>query len=133
VLAATTPSYDGKWQVPDEAATLRRLADGRLAASCGLHAAGLCYIDWLEASGDKDKRPKLPETTVIVIELDGKVRVHEENGDYTVTGPYHAWGSGLAPALGALMMGADAVRAVEIAGEIDPYSAGPVVSERSCR
>jgi hypothetical protein len=43
-------------------------------------------------------------------------------------GPFYACGSGAKAALGALYMGANAKRAVEIACLIDPYSAPPITT-----
>lgn len=44
--------------------------------------------------------------------------------------PFFAIGSGAKAAMGAMHAGASAIRAVEIACKIDPYTAAPVVSAR---
>lgn len=46
--------------------------------------------------------------------------------------PFLALGSGSKAALGALYMGADAVRAVEIARLADAYTGGPIQTMRLC-
>lgn len=65
---------------------------------------------------------KVDDSRVIIIKRNQIFEV-QKGGWFTYpVGAFHAWGSGFPPALGAMHMGAGAVRAVEIAMLVDPES-----------
>lgn len=66
------------------------------------------------------------DATILVMYPDKSVWVFEGSGYYQMNSPFMALGSGAAPALAAMHMGASAARAVEIATKVDIYSAPPV-------
>lgn len=100
--------------------------------------AALRFVDWYRTK-TKRKRKK-PDVDLVTGEADfcalvmhkgGKV---EEYDKWCVPeeielepGEFYAIGSGVKVALGAMEMGADAARAVEITCKFDPYCAPPVV------
>lgn len=64
---------------------------------------------------------------VVKFDPSGEITVYEGNGSFTITCEYTAFGSGSPAALAAMMMGASARKAVEIAAQIDPYTGGEVI------
>jgi len=126
--------------------------DGVLAADSQCQAEGYCQPGfvtkiwriryWLVAgTGDMDRieafrrwvesgmhvaPPEMGETSSgIIIEPGDLVREFGPVGEATRNvAPFHAWGTGMPVALGALYMGATAERAVEIAMLVDPGSGG---------
>lgn len=55
-----------------------------------------------------------------------EIWIYQNNGRYRFAGEYSAWGSGAAPALAALLLGASAEKAIEVAAQIDIYTGGPI-------
>lgn len=101
----------------------RRLANGEIVAWTGGHAQGLLLAQWYEDGADPAKWPAFQSdkdswTRLIVAKPTG-IAVYEQ---YPVPmiqeGLQRAYGAGRDFALGALAMGADARRAVEIASEL---------------
>lgn len=135
-------AWDGRYLAVDRAATIDDLkveirkycypyqprADSsiRLIAWCGRCAAGLLVADWLLAGADPDKWPEVQRkddnyATVIVIDKDGQCTEYGcEPVPITIAQP-EAWGSGANVAMGALDAGANAIRAVQIACQRDPF------------
>jgi hypothetical protein len=73
------------------------------------------------------------DVDAIYVWPDGKVYSVETGkcgGCAEVEGPFFAEGSGFVAALAAMKAGADAIRAIEIAAELDTGTALPVVFER---
>jgi hypothetical protein len=101
---------------------LRRTADGRLIGGCGDVGPMIELMDWLE-TGTDDDMPKIKGSAECLVILPNRtVALYETNGiPIDVDEPVAAIGSGGALALGALMAGASAVRACEIAIERDPH------------
>ena len=68
----------------------------------------------------------------MVFHRDGRVFSFETDGLWFEPAevPFMALGSGSKAALGALHMGADAVRAVEVASLADAYTGGPIITLR---
>jgi len=127
-MAADSRSGRGAWTMPGIAEKLFRMADGGVAAVTGDCAPGCRYIEWLDVPGDRPE-PDIGDATVVRLMPDGTIRVYEAGGSYIENvAEFLAWGSGMAPALGAMHMGADAVKAVEIAALVDAHTGGPVVS-----
>lgn len=100
------------------------IVDGRLVGFVGDSAFGQRFVrDLREGREPADLEG---EAIAVVVDSDGTVRVHQNATWYVEEGPFAAWGTGLAAALGALHMGATADQAVEAACEVDPNSGGPV-------
>lgn len=129
VLAADSRGTSGGWVLPSQEKKLRKLPDGRLVGSFGPVAGVARLINWLE-TGEPGDQPDIGDSNVVVVSADA-IHVFSGEGrfDEPVTG-FHAWGSGMPPALAALHMGADACEAVRIACLVDPSSGGPVQSVR---
>lgn len=100
------------------------VVDGRLVGFVGDTAFGQRFVrDLREGREPADLEG---EAIAVIVDSDGTVRVHQNATWYVEEGPFAAWGTGLAAALGALHMGATADQAVEAACEVDPNSGGPV-------
>lgn len=129
VMAADTQIGQDSMIVPGKAWKIARLPDGSLAGFCGKMVDCAAVLDWLA-------RPETPAPKVDA-SLDGLL-VTPDGGLWAIEGPelhrctfdapYSAVGSGARYALAAMMTGADARRAVEIAIALDDGSGGDVVS-----
>lgn len=123
-----------------ETRKVARRADGALIGCAGMSAQGRAMRDWFLA-GEVGERPGLGEkeedsTHALIVRPDGRVEVHDMHGrtDAESEFGYHAIGSGFELALGAMAMGASAVRAVEVAiqhgvgrsGRLDFVAQGPM-------
>ena len=90
---------------------------------------GLVFLDWLE-SGERAPSHRLIEGgadfTALVLDAKGLWEYDQWCRKERVVRRFYAVGSGSKAALGALHMGADARRAVQVACKIDTYSLGPV-------
>lgn len=95
-----------------------RLSDGRLAGISGTYGMGLRLID----------RPTIDNSThALILAADGSVTtIESELREFPLDTPA-AIGSGSHLAIGAMLAGASARRAVEIACERDPWSGGAVM------
>lgn len=123
--------WDGKTLAADKQATIddrkvkctkiMRLPTGELLAWVGNHESGLTLAQWYAAGAKEEDWPKFQEkeawTNLIVIHK-GKAWEYEQLPirQRVETLPA-AWGSGTAYALGAMAMGADAVKAVRVASK----------------
>lgn len=130
----TVIAWDGKTLAADRQATnsgmryaatkLFRLSDGSVAAGTGTLAAVLVMKAWYEAGADATKYPECQKSNddwcrLVVAKPDGSVFYYE---GLPVAIPSEsvpaAWGSGRDFAMGAMLAGADARRAVEITGMV---------------
>lgn len=77
------------------------------------------------------RREKDEETDVVILWRDGRLEVYDHLGRCVPHDPanFYAWGSGAAPALAALHMGATAAGAVNVAAKVDIYTCAPVQEE----
>lgn len=123
-------AWDGKTVAADKQGTsgdmrvavakIHRLTTGEVLAWVGLYEQGLFLIDWwkrgvrLEDWPDFQKQEK-DWTILIVINKLGVWEYERLPVGQRVEAPFMAWGSGREFAMGAMAMGADAKRAVEIA------------------
>lgn len=98
-----------------------------VVACAGDFFAGTRFVEWF-----RDRRRKPPDPTsdmeALVVYRNGDLELWNADLSRTLLNPDYpfAIGSGAQAALGALHAGADAIRACEIACEIDPGSCGPV-------
>lgn len=113
---------------------LKRLPNGALVAWSGALVDGARLIALLEKNGGKLTEKIIQQCSdieALYVSPDGKV-MHVEGGDNggaaPIEGEFFANGSGYVAALAAMKAGADAVRAIEIAAELDTATSLPVVS-----
>lgn len=103
-----------------------------LIGTAGESSPGLLFVDWYGT--DKPTPAELLEgeadIDIVVLTKRGIFSYDKWCRGEKVVGKFYAIGSGAKAALGALHMGADAIKAVKIACKIDPYSAAPIVSKR---
>jgi hypothetical protein len=141
VLASDSRGTRGDRIEPGRTQKIMQLADGRLIGVCGGYASSWRYATWLAAVEASDTwmptslrhGPKLcGSATVVEVLANGRLMLHEEGGVYPAPEDteFHAWGSGMEAALGALHMGATAEQAVQVATRIDTGSGGQVQSAR---
>lgn len=107
--------------------------DGYTFCMCGMLHACMAFVNWYCATIDKPPSPQIDaEYTVVVIEPNGNALQYTEQskGYGTMVMLPHALGSGSDFALGAMAMGASALRAVEIAGKFDVYTSGPYFTHK---
>lgn len=91
---------------------------------------GLIFLDWY-GSGKEPPRILLDgnaDFTALVLTRKGLFEYGKYCREERVHEDFHAAGSGAKVALGAMHMGADAKRAVQIAMKVDPFTGGPVVT-----
>ena len=94
--------------------------DGSAIAVTGYLSAGEYMRLWFETGSHPDRWPdtqKSDDWAILVVARPGQGLVYYERYPVpiTVVDPFRAWGSGREVALGAMAMGADAIKAVEIA------------------
>ncbi|WP_460528124.1 hypothetical protein [Chitinimonas naiadis] len=133
----TTIAWDGKTVAADTQANnsglrsrtkkLFRLSDGRTYGFTGEIQDGRVVYSWLD-SGQPEPKPVVSSGFVaLLICPDGHAYTMEDKLVLLpVLEPFRAIGSGRNFAMGALAVGADAVRAVAAAISLDVYSGGEI-------
>lgn len=101
-----------------------------LIGLAGESEPGLVFLKWY---GSGKAAPSVlidaeADFTALVLNAHGVFEYGKYCEPEKVLGRYWAVGSGAKAALGAMAMGASAARAVEVACEIDPYTAAPIRS-----
>jgi hypothetical protein len=101
-----------------------------ILATQGETFSGMLFVDWY---GSGKEPPELlihgdAEFTVLILKKDGLYEVDRWCRPIKVLEDFYAVGSGSKAAMGAMFMGADAAKAVDVACKIDPYSALPIVT-----
>ena len=101
---------------------IRRLDDGTLLGVTGHHDAGLLMFRWYEDDAKREEWPDVQSgkrwCRLIVVLPSGSVGFYEQQPEFQVVlDPFAAWGAGRDFAIGALAMGADARKAVEITNQ----------------
>lgn len=124
--------WDGKTLAADRQGTqaeirvvvrkIHELKDGTFLAFTGSYEAGMAMVLWYEKGGNPDSLPpsqnKNDWSRLIVFETDGRIITYEQYGiPIEVLDCPAAWGAGRDFALGAMAMGADARKAVEIVNQ----------------
>ncbi len=105
--------------VPHLCRKVFRTKHGEILAFVGGFDHGLSLVRWYKSGGNAAKFPKARKADSATLIVFSKTRVYEFDGSpraMPVSDKFMAWGSGKGPALGAMAMGADARRAVKIAG-----------------
>lgn len=131
VMAADTMMTFGSTLI-DGRIKIARRDDGALIGAAGLCGRSEAFRAWA-LGGEVGNAPDMKDSTGIIVEPDGAVRVFdgEENGSYTIRPPYFAIGSGTDHALGAMFAGASAETAVRAAILHDKSSGGAVTVIRA--
>jgi len=124
--------WDGKKMVADKQATVcgtkMRVTkihkiNGSIIGVAGDHATAMALIEWFKNGKSPDKWPEIQKdkdrwSTMLEITPDRKIMRYEyEPYPFEVEEQFYAFGSGMDIALGAMEMGADGVKAVEIASK----------------
>lgn len=99
--------------------------DGGFVGVAGSLSTSLLVVDWLQG-GDKPDLSNDSDFEALIIR-DGKV-FYLDNGlrEIPLQGPYHAVGSGMDYAMGAMAMGATAEEAVKVARKFDNKTGGAI-------
>jgi hypothetical protein len=103
---------------------------GSLAAVAGCLGDSVAMKEWVEERHALGAPPEFgdDDSEGLLVEPDGSVFwIGPKQKRIKVDGPFHAIGSGFRIAIGALHAGADAVRAVEIAADVDNHTRRPIV------
>lgn len=123
-------AWDGRTLAADKQATssskiavvtkIRRLTSGEVVAWTGSADCGLLMAKWYEDGADPEKWPDFQKdkdawTRLIVASSTGAKFYEQRLVAIPVEDKFMAWGAGQDFALGAMAMGADARRAVEVA------------------
>lgn len=130
VMAADSRAYTGNRAPIGRKTKVRRLLDGTLIGCSSLiPGQSEAAINWFENGADaSDPPPGDCKTAILAVRPGGEVFFSSDS--WFLSGPLHgeffAIGSGNEYALGAMAMGASAERAVELACELDIWSAAPI-------
>ncbi len=104
-----------------------RFADGAVWGICGVYYHMDPISRWVACPlGDPPETDE--HTTFIVVLTNGVVMFWEKKGWLKPKAPFYAWGSGSHLALGAMMMGATAAQAVQVAADLDAFTGGEIKS-----
>ncbi len=132
----TTIAYDGKMVAADSMCMgdcrhhVNKLfrVDGQIIGCSGGWSDANRFIRWVKDGRPEEDEPKLAEEfNALIVHPDGSYLVFENSLEsMPFTDSFFALGSGQAAAVAAMLAGANAKRAVEIACQVDPYSQGPV-------
>ncbi len=97
------------------------------AGDAGYNAA---FLKWaLDGEGKPPPDAKVGDketNTGLLFHADGSVELYESSGSFVMRPPYHAEGSGLSVALGAMFAGADAETAARAAIAHDAFCGGEI-------
>lgn len=135
-MAADSRAYAGYNAVVGTKMKIRRLEDGTLlGCSSVLPGFGESVLDWYARGGkidDAPSKPAEPKFTLLVVKPSGVAYYASDSFHLSgpLEGPFFTIGSGEHAAQGALRCGVSAERAVEIACEVDVWSARPIITLR---
>lgn len=113
---------------------LPKIKDSLPACIVGLQgesSPGMAWLEWYKGGQEDDDlkshiRSSGADFTALVLYRHGLFVWDSWLVPERIEDDFYAIGSGTKAAYGALHMGADAVKAVEVACLVDPYTAGPV-------
>lgn len=126
-LAADSQMTSSNYIPAGQVAKAWRTKDGFLWAHAGCAHDIERLKEW--SWSDRSTTPhKLEEGGLICIDPSGNVRQWWADGWISTRGKPLAWGSGERIAMGALLAGASAARAVEIAATLDSDTGGEIVA-----
>lgn len=131
-MAADSRAYAGDRRPMGFKTKIKRLANGGLMASSSVRP-GNAELLFAIVNGNGIEAPIDPpiDAQSLVVMPGGDVYYYANGGRFTgpLNGEYFAVGSGEDYALGAMAMGADAIKAVEMAKLHDVFSGGPTQVE----
>lgn len=110
---------------------ISRAPDGTIGGCAGALAVLSNFEAWMDsgADGEPPQIPASEDSECIWVRPDGSVWWAGPGSRATcLQGEYFAVGSGFSVAMGALAMGADAMRAVEICADLDSQTRRPLQS-----
>lgn len=129
-------AWDGKTLAADRQGTIcdtnvtvskiRKSSDGTILAWVDSHEGGMAMALWFEKGADPEMLPDTQNkddwSRLITLLPNGQIFTYELQGiPLPILDPFAAWGAGRDFALGAMAMGADARKAVEIASKFNVY------------
>jgi len=135
----TTIAWDGKTLAADSQITEGGLRshqreekiikhENQFFAFAGSLVSCLAVIEWLKAGGKKKKRPELDDLNFVVLHIqNGRANLYYDEFVPLQQLPPYTAGTGREVALGAILAGATAKEAVEIACDVDIMSGLPVL------
>ncbi len=103
-----------------------RLRDGRLAGYSGSASSGKTFIAWLNDGGEMPKLDK--GFHVLTLAPNGTATVYYDDGTSDPADLPAVLGSGGNIALGAMLAGASAQKAVSMAAKRDPFTGGNITT-----
>lgn len=102
---------------------LFKLKSGEVVSFVGAYCSGLMVKEWYEAGAKFEEWPECQNTdnwvNFIVASKEGCFYYQQTPIPIKVIDAFRTWGSGEDLALGAMEMGADAIKAVEVASKYD--------------
>ncbi|MER9652530.1 peptidase S14 [Mesorhizobium sp. M0152] len=129
VMAADSRAYAGDKHPTGTKSKLRRLSDGSLlGVSASIPGLPDSFRRAVEKYGTDEDFQEAFDLKALLVKPDGTVWYFNTGCCFTgpLLGDFFSTGSGEAYAYGAMMMGADAVKAIEVAIECDAWTDGPV-------
>jgi len=103
-----------------------------ILATQGETFSGMVFVDWFGTGKDM---PEIlihgdAEFTVLILRRDGLYEVDRWCRPIKILEEFYAIGSGSKAAMAAMLMGASAAKAVDVACKLDPYCAPPIIKMR---
>lgn len=132
VMAADTRMCSGNQFIDQSMTKIARNKAGDLCGISGDAALGGPFLEWF-LKGERGKHPPIiyeptkSDIHAVIVRAKGTMRRFEPGGWFYFVAPYFAMGSGRDFALGAMHMGADAIRAVQAGCAHDPSSGGQII------
>jgi hypothetical protein len=129
IMAADTAVFD-RGCYCGQATKIFRTIDGRLGGVTGCMGDSTAFRDWFTAGADGEPPEfKDEESEGVIAYPDGRVEWigHGRKRYAFENAEFHALGSGFRIAMGALHAGMDAVRAIEIACDLDNNTRRPII------
>jgi len=109
-----------------------RAKDGSIIGLAGNIGQGIAFVRWYDKKG-KGEKPDMDDAYALVLKPTGEVISFDCTLEpFPISEPFTAIGSGAQLAMAAMLAGADAKRAVQIACKIDPHSGLGVVALKPC-
>lgn len=99
--------------------------NGCLIGNAGDPAMLQTFISWLNAGGDKSKKPDIDDNEFLMLK-DGKIYHYSKELNPVPTGTPSAIGSGASFAMAAMLCGKTPAEAVGIACQLDPFTGGDI-------
>src|SRR5687768_11861660 len=125
-MAGDGAQFMNEIQRASNAAKVVRLPDGGLVGCSGNSHDCEAFRQWL-IGGQVGPRPRAKSLSVLHLQPDGTLLYYNQSGPGVVAEFPAAVGTGNELALGAMLAGASPKRAVEIAAERDPFTAGRIL------